>query len=57
MNDKSNADGSPNVIYLQDVLDKEFGQGTTKVILPITDPYVAHHWGKMGLVDTKVEVH
>ena len=47
MNDKSNADSSPNVIYLQDVLDKEFGQGTTKVILPITDPYIAHH-GALG---------
>jgi phosphonoacetate hydrolase len=47
MNDKSNADGSPNVIYLQDLLDREFGQGTTKVILPITDPYVAHH-GSLG---------
>ena len=47
MNDKSNSDGSPNVIYLQDVLDKEFGNDKTKVILPITDPYVAHH-GSLG---------
>jgi len=47
MNDKSNADGSPNVIYLQDVLDKELGAGKTKVILPITDPYVGHH-GALG---------
>lgn len=47
MNDKSNADGSPNVIYLQDVLDKELGSGKTKVILPITDPYVVHH-GALG---------
>jgi phosphonoacetate hydrolase len=47
MNDKSNPDGSPKVIYLQDVLDKELGPGTTKVILPITDPYVAHH-GALG---------
>jgi phosphonoacetate hydrolase len=47
MNDKSNADGSPNIVFLQDVLDKEFGSGKTKVILPITDPYVAHH-GALG---------
>ncbi len=47
MNDKSNADGSPNIVFLQDVLDKEFGSGTTRVILPITDPYVKHH-GALG---------
>src|SRR5262249_43412129 len=38
MNDKSKADGSPNVVFLQDLLDAEFGAGTTRVILPITDP-------------------
>jgi phosphonoacetate hydrolase len=47
MNDKSKTDDSPNVIYLQDVLDKKFGAGKTKVILPITDPYVSHH-GALG---------
>jgi phosphonoacetate hydrolase len=47
MNDKSKADGSPNVIFLQDLLDKEFGSGKTRVILPITDPYVKHH-GALG---------
>jgi len=47
MNDKSNPDGSPKVVYLQDVLDKEFGNDKTRVILPITDPYVAHH-GSLG---------
>ena len=47
MNDKSNADSSPKVIYLQDVLDEQFGAGKTKVILPITDPYVKHH-GALG---------
>ena len=39
--------GEPDVIYLQDALDKNFGVGTTKVILPITDPYVQHH-GALG---------
>jgi phosphonoacetate hydrolase len=47
MNDKTKADGTPNVVFLQDVLDHEFGGGKTKVILPITDPYVAHH-GALG---------
>lgn len=47
MNDKSKVDGSPNVIYLQDVLDQEFESGKTKVICPITDPYVVHH-GSLG---------
>ena len=47
MNDKSKPDGSPNVIFLQDVLDKEFGSGAANVILPITDPYVVHH-GSLG---------
>jgi phosphonoacetate hydrolase len=47
MNDKSNVDGSPNIVFLQDLLDKQFGSGTTKVILPITDPYVKHH-GALG---------
>jgi phosphonoacetate hydrolase len=39
--------GEPDVIYLQDALDKNFGAGTSKVILPITDPYVQHH-GALG---------
>ena len=47
MNDKHAADGSPNVVYLQDVLDGWLGAGATRVILPITDPYVVHH-GALG---------
>jgi phosphonoacetate hydrolase len=47
MNDKSKADGSPNVVFMQDLLDGAFGAGTTRVILPITDPYVKHH-GALG---------
>lgn len=50
MNDKSNADGSPRVIYLQDILDQEFGSGTTKVICPITDAFVRHHGALGGFV-------
>jgi phosphonoacetate hydrolase len=47
MNDKTNPDGSPRVVYLQDILDREFGPGVLRVICPITDPYVAHH-GSLG---------
>jgi phosphonoacetate hydrolase len=47
MNDKSTPDGAPNVIYLQDLLDREFGAGETKVICPITDAFVRHH-GALG---------
>lgn len=46
MNDKQKPDGSPNVIYLESELVAKFGPGF-RVILPITDPYVAHH-GALG---------
>ena len=47
MNDKHGADGAPNAIYLQDWMDAAAGAGKTRVILPITDPYVVHH-GALG---------
>ena len=47
MNDKFGADGRPNAIYLQDLLDDWLGAGAARVILPITDPYVVHH-GALG---------
>jgi phosphonoacetate hydrolase len=47
MSAKTRLDASPNVIYLQDVLDGWLGAGRTRVILPITDPYVVHH-GALG---------
>ncbi|HEX5326608.1 MAG TPA: phosphonoacetate hydrolase, partial [Acetobacteraceae bacterium] len=47
MNDKHRADGTPDVIYLQDWFDRRLGSGTVRVILPITDPYVLHH-GALG---------
>jgi len=50
MNDKSTADGKPNVIWLQDVLDARFGKGDTTVICPITDAFVAHHGALGGFV-------
>jgi phosphonoacetate hydrolase len=50
MNDKSDAQGRPNVIWLQDVLDRALGKGTTRVICPITDAFVAHHGALGGFV-------
>src|SRR5262249_38878677 len=47
MNAKTSADGSPNVIYLQDLADAWLGASRARVILPITDPYVVHH-GALG---------
>lgn len=47
MNAKTRLDASPNVIYLQDLLDGWLGAGRSRVILPITDPYVVHH-GALG---------
>ena len=50
MNDKSKPDGTPNVIWLQDVLDKEFGPDRSTVICPITDAFVGHHGALGGFV-------
>jgi len=50
MNDKSKPDGTPNVIFLQDILDAEFGAGDTRVICPITDAFVRHHGALGGFV-------
>lgn len=47
MKDKYLPDGQPDVIYLQDALDDWYGAKKTRVILPITDPYVVHH-GALG---------
>ncbi len=47
MNAKTDALGNPNIIFLQDILDRELGVGQARVLLPITDPYVVHH-GALG---------
>jgi phosphonoacetate hydrolase len=47
MNDKYTTSGQPDVLYLQDLFDEWVGKGQARVILPITDPYVAHH-GSLG---------
>jgi phosphonoacetate hydrolase len=47
MNDKSRADGAPNVVFLEEELAQRFGEGAVRVICPITDPFVRHH-GALG---------
>jgi len=47
MNAKVKMDATPDVIYLQDLLDGWLGAAAARVILPITDPYVVHH-GALG---------
>lgn len=46
MNDKTRADGSPDVRFLDDLL-RAAGVSGFRVLLPITDPYVVHH-GALG---------
>jgi phosphonoacetate hydrolase len=53
MNDKSAADGTANVIYLEDELNSRFGAGSVRVICPIADPFVRHH----GALGSFVRVH
>lgn len=52
MNAKRRPDGTPDVIYLETGLTEQFGPGF-RVILPITDPYVAHH----GALGSFAQVH
>ena len=47
MKPKHLKDGSPAVVYVQDLLDGWLGKDAARVILPITDPYVVHH-GALG---------
>ena len=52
MNAKVNATGKPNVLFVEELLEGEFGAGF-RVICPITDPYVKHH----GALGSYVVVH
>jgi phosphonoacetate hydrolase len=54
MSDMARADGRPNVIYVGDLLDAAFGEGATRVICPITDPFVRHHGALGGFVRVHV---
>ena len=50
MNEKTNDDGTPRVVWLQDILDRELGAGASTVICPITDAFVGHHGALGGFV-------
>ncbi|SDD00974.1 phosphonoacetate hydrolase [Niabella drilacis] len=52
MNPKITAGGKPNVLYVEDLLEAQFGSGF-RVICPITDPYVKHH----GALGSYVVIH
>jgi phosphonoacetate hydrolase len=47
MSPKTDAAGQPRIVFLQEILDGFTGTGNSRVILPITDPYVVHH-GALG---------
>jgi len=47
MNDKALPDGRPHLLFLEDILNAQFGLGAVRVICPITDPFVRHH-GALG---------
>lgn len=47
MNPKTDAFGKPKITYLLPALERILGMGCARVVLPITDPYVAHH-GALG---------
>lgn len=53
MADKSDAEGAPRVVYLEDELNSRFGAGAVRVICPIADPFVRHH----GALGSFVRVH
>ncbi|RAI03660.1 phosphonoacetate hydrolase [Acuticoccus sediminis] len=54
MNDMTDAAGAPRVAYIADTLDAAFGGGATRVICPITDPFVRHHGALGGFVRVHV---
>jgi len=47
MTDKCTPDGQPQVVYLEQALNDQFGPSSVRVICPITDPFVRHH-GALG---------
>lgn len=55
MSAKSKADGSPNVLYVEDALREKWPDVKSRVICPITDPFVKHHGALGGFV--RVYVH
>lgn len=50
MSDKSDQDGNPNVLFLEDFLQKGWPDARARVICPISDPFVKHHGALGGFV-------
>lgn len=50
MSDKSDDNGSPNVLFLEDALHDKWPEAGARVICPITDPFVKHHGALGGFV-------
>lgn len=53
MNAKVDANGNPQVLFVEEMLEQQFGDLGFRVICPITDPYVKHH----GALGSYVVVH
>ncbi len=53
MNAKVDANGNPQVLFVEEMLEQQFGDLGFRVICPITDPYVKHH----GALGSYVMVH
>ncbi|KUJ15172.1 Phosphonoacetate hydrolase [Mollisia scopiformis] len=53
MSDKSNEDGSPNILFLETELMAKWPKCSARVICPIADPFVKHH----GALGSFVRVH
>lgn len=50
MSDKSDAEGNPNVLFLEDFLKSKWPDCGARVICPISDPFVKHHGALGGFV-------
>src|SRR3569623_1497195 len=49
MTDKCTPDGKPQVVFLEKMLNEQFGAGTVRVICPLTDPFVKQN-GALGSI-------
>jgi phosphonoacetate hydrolase len=50
MSSKVRPDGTPNALFLEDLLDERWPEADARVICPIADPFVKHHGALGGLV-------
>jgi phosphonoacetate hydrolase len=57
MNAKTEPDGTPRIVYLEDELAAHFGPGAVRVICPITDPFVRHHGALGSFVRIYIQGH